>query len=64
MIGRFDRHKSEPLCWYNKVSDLLGAAACVWACQDDKLSELIVERSGLGSGYIRGPPIFFIRGSQ
>ena len=51
MEGRFERDRDLCISWYNKASDLLGAAGAVWLAQDEEYSRTAVARLGLVSNY-------------
>jgi len=51
MQDRFSEHQSVSMSWYNKATDLRGAAGAVWAGMGDEDSQRIVSELGLGPSY-------------
>jgi hypothetical protein len=47
----YERRKELAVYWYNKASDLRGAAGALWASMDDTRSNAIVEELGLGTNF-------------
>ena len=47
----FERRKNLAIYWYNKSSDLRGAAGALWVSMDVANSKEIVEKLGLGKGF-------------
>jgi hypothetical protein len=50
-MSDFSRRKRLSICWFNKASDLHGAAAAIWFSMDDTRSKEIVEELGLDPAY-------------
>lgn len=47
----YKRRKELAIHWYNKASDLRGAAGALWASMDTSRSSEIVDELGLGKGF-------------
>lgn len=47
----FERRRKHSLYWYNKSTDLRGAAASVWVGISSDIAPIVVERTGLGPGF-------------
>lgn len=47
----YEKRKELAICWYNKASDLRGAAGALWASMDDFRSNEIVKELGLWTGF-------------
>lgn len=47
----YQRRHERGIYWYNKATDLRGAAGLVWAGIHDEKASAIAERLGLGSGF-------------
>lgn len=50
-MTRYERQRELGIYWYNKATDLRGAAALVWAGITDKDPSRTARRLGLGAGY-------------
>ncbi len=51
MATRYERSRSMPIYWYNKASDLRGAAGLVWAGMQDERGADVAGSLGLGRGF-------------
>ena len=49
--SRFHRTKTTPMYWYNKATDLRGAAGLVWTGMEEAEPSAISTKLGLGSGF-------------
>jgi hypothetical protein len=49
--SRFERGKGMAIYWYNKASDLRGAAGLVWAGVEDEQASVTAKALGLGTGF-------------
>lgn len=49
--SRYERDKKTAMAWYNKASDLRGAAGLVWAGMEDEQSSIVATKLGLGAGF-------------
>jgi len=56
----YTRRKELPLYWYNKSSDLRGAAGAVWTCMDGPISLTVPKELGLGNDFIMGVATHFL----
>jgi hypothetical protein len=54
MESLYERRRKHSLYWFNKSSDLRGAAAAVWLSMDGELAETVVDRANLGGGFNMG----------
>jgi HEPN domain-containing protein len=50
-MSRYQRSESMGIYWYNKASDLRGAAGLVWAGIEDRLNPKTAVKLGLGKGF-------------
>ncbi len=51
-MNQFEKRNEVAIYWFNKSSDLRGSAADLWTSQEEKQSESIVQKCGLGQGFI------------